>query len=40
MPDYARNVDAMVADMEKAVTEPEGNTSNAKHRQHDTDTPK
>ena len=34
MPDYARSVDEMVADMEKAVTEPEGNTSNAKHRQH------
>jgi len=34
MPDYTRSVDDMVADMEKAVTEPEGNTSNAKHRQH------
>ena len=34
MPDYARSVDEMVADMEKAVTEPAGNSSNAKHRQH------
>jgi len=34
MPDYARSVDDMVADIEKAVTEPAGNSSNAKHRQH------
>ena len=29
-----RSVDDMVADMEKAVEEPEGNTSSGKHRQH------
>ena len=34
MPDHARSVDDMVAEMEKAVAEPAGNTSNAKHRQH------
>ena len=34
MPDLVRSVDDMVADMEKAVEEPEGNTSSGKHRQH------
>ena len=34
MPDKVRSVDDMVADMEKAVEEPEGNTSSGKHRQH------
>ena len=34
MPDKVRSVDDMVADMERAVEEPEGNTSSAKHRQH------
>ena len=34
MPDHSRSVDDMVAEMEKAVAEPAGNTSNAKHRQH------
>ena len=34
MPDLVRSVDDMVADMERAVEEPEGNTSSAKHRQH------
>ena len=34
MPDKVRSVDDMVADMERAVKEPEGNTSSAKHRQH------
>ena len=34
MPDKVRSVDDMVADMKRAVEEPEGNTSSAKHRQH------
>ena len=34
MPDKVRSVDDMVRDMERAVEEPEGNTSSAKHRQH------
>ena len=34
MPDKVRSVDDMVTDMERAVKEPEGNTSSAKHRQH------
>ena len=34
MPDKVRSVDDMVADMERAVEEPEGNTSSGKHRQH------
>ena len=34
MPDKVRSVDDMVVDMEKAVEEPEGNTSSGKHRQH------
>ena len=34
MPDKVRSVDDMVADMERAVKEPEGNTSSGKHRQH------
>ena len=34
MPDLVRSVDDMVADMERAVEEPEGNTSSGKHRQH------
>ena len=34
MPDKVRSVDDMVADMERAVKAPEGNTSSAKHRQH------
>ena len=32
MPDKVRSVDDMVTDMERAVKEPEGNTSSAKHR--------
>ena len=34
MPDKVRSVDDMVRDMERAVEEPEGNTSGTKHRQH------
>ncbi len=34
MPDKVRSVDDMVADMERAVEEPEGNTCSGKHRQH------
>ena len=34
MPDKVRSVDDMLADMKRAVEEPEGNTSSAKHRQH------
>ena len=34
MPDKVRSVDEMVADMKKAVEEPAGSGSSAKHRQH------